>query len=151
MLTETEYRQELRSLANEAREEARSGDHGTGEQAREWLMEWVDETIDGHQFVINTAQAQALLAISSNDGAYVENYGTDGVVRDGCLNWGALAYAAMEADLMEEMDCLDGFDVNDPNPERDDDNYKCRDGDCHGECDTEPCGECPDDETESEA
>jgi hypothetical protein len=118
MMTETEYRAEIRSLAEEAITEARSGDHGIGERCREWLLEWVHETLDGHQFVIYTAQAQAVVAISDNDGAYVENYGADGLVKDGSLNWSALAYAAMEADLMDYLSrCVDDFDVNDPNPD----------------------------------
>jgi hypothetical protein len=119
-LTDTEYYAEIRNLAEEAYKEARSGDHGTGEQAREWLLEWLHETLDGHQFVIYTAQAQAVLAISNNDGACVENYGADGLVQDGALNWGMMAYCAMEQDVFEAMSRIDDFDVNDPNPERDD-------------------------------
>jgi hypothetical protein len=82
-------------------------------------LEWIHETVDGHEFVIYTAKAQSVLAISANDGAYIENYGTEGVVCDGGLNWSGLAYAAMEADLFEALGDLDDFDVNDPNPERD--------------------------------
>ena len=121
MLTESEYRQEIRDLAAEVMRETRSGDHGTGEQAREWLLEWVPETLDGHAFVIYTAQAQAVLAISENDSAMVDNYGSDGLVTDGGLNWSAMAYCAMEADLMDYLSRQDDFDVNDPNPERDED------------------------------
>jgi hypothetical protein len=121
MMTESEYHQEIRDLAAEAVREARSGEHGTGEQCREWLLEWVHETLDGHEFVIYTAKAQAVLAISNNDGAYVESYGAEGALdRDGHVAWESMAYAAMEADLMDYLSRMDGFDVNDPNPEPED-------------------------------
>lgn len=119
MLTESEYHKEISRLADEAIHEAKEGTFGIGEEAREGFLTWLHETIDGHQYVIYTAKSQVVLAISSNDGAYVENFGTDGVVSDGSLNWGALAFAAMEQDLVDEFGTRDDFDVNDPNPEPD--------------------------------
>jgi len=116
-LTEREYYSELQTMADELVKEVRSGDYGTGEQAREWLIETVHERIDRHQYVIYTAYNQELLAISNNDGAYVENFGPEGLVRDGRLNWAAMAYAAMEQDLWEVMGRIEDFDMNDPNPE----------------------------------
>jgi hypothetical protein len=116
-LTEREYYDEICTLAAEAVKEARKGTFGTGEEAREGLQEWVHETLDGHEYVIYTAQAQSVISISNNDGAYVENYGSDGLVKNGELNWSALAYAAMEADLLEALNSTGGFDVNDPCPE----------------------------------
>ena len=118
----SEYYKEVRSIADEIATEARSGQHGTGEDCREWLLEYLHETIDGHQFVIYTNKSQFVLAHSANDGYSVEEFGPDGIVQDGCLNWGYLAFGALYADVMECLDRLtleDGseFDVNDPNPE----------------------------------
>ena len=117
-----EYYKEVRSISDDIATEARSGEHGTGETCREWLSDYLHETIDGHQFVISTYKSQLVLAHSRNDGYAIEEFGTDSVVQDGCLNWAFLAYGALYADV---VDCLDGlsledgseFDINDPNPE----------------------------------
>jgi hypothetical protein len=61
---------------------------------REALSTWLHETIDGHHDVIYTYAAQDVLRYSENDGAYVENFGTDGVTdQSGGINWSALAFA----------------------------------------------------------
>ena len=117
-----EYYKEVRSISDDIATEARSGSHGTGEDCREWLLEYLHETIDGHEYVIYTQKSQFVLAHSTNDGYSVEEFGSEGIVTDGCLNWAFLAFGALYADVME---CLDGlsmpdgseFDVNDPNPE----------------------------------
>ncbi len=116
-ISRTEYLKEIRSLAEEAARYARDGEFGTGEQAREGLSEWIWQTIDGHQWVIFAAYNFSVLDASDNDGAYVENYGSGGLVGDGVLNTVVLAYAAMEADLNEALRDLDDFDANDPNPD----------------------------------
>lgn len=78
----------------------------------EWLRENVHETCDGDSWVIYTQRAQAVLLVSDNDGAYVDSYGAEGMAdRDG-VNWSALAYAALEADLYEQLDA-EGYDPND--------------------------------------
>lgn len=61
------------------------------------------ETIDGHHNVIYTYAARQVLAQSDNDGAYFDNYGTDGAVEDGAINWSRLAYAALMADVQEAI------------------------------------------------
>ena len=45
---------------------------------------------------------------------YLEEYGAEGAVTDGVLNWSALMFAAMERDVYEELDHGKGLDVNDP-------------------------------------
>lgn len=47
----------------------------SGQDPRDFLTEWVDQTTDGHQFVIYTFQAQAVLLVSESDGAYEEETG----------------------------------------------------------------------------
>jgi len=77
------------------------------------LQTYIHETIDGDGWVIYTAKAQMVLLVSDNDGAYVDNFGEEGMATKDGINWSALAYAAMEADLREHLDVLD-FDMNDP-------------------------------------
>jgi len=121
-MTEQEYYAEVRSISDDIATEARSGSHGTGEDCREWLGDYLHETIDGHSFCIYTQKSQFVLAHSSNDGYSVEEFGADTIVEDGQIRWGALAFGALYADVMECLDRLtldDGsdFDLNDPNPE----------------------------------
>jgi len=121
-----EYWKEVRSIADGIAEEARSGDNGTGEDCREWLLEYLWETIDGHQFVIYTADSQDVIRHSPNDNYSAENFGAESIVdEDGHIKWEAIAFGALYADVMECLDRLsmpDGsdFDINDPNPEPDD-------------------------------
>ena len=90
-MTEKEYWDEIKSLAESVTEEAK-------EYSRE-LSEVLWETIDGHEWVIYTARNFEVLAISPSDGAYIENFGPEGIVKDGVLNTAILTYAAMEQDI----------------------------------------------------
>jgi len=92
-MSRKEYFDEVRSLAAQCVEEAR-------EYGRE-LSEVVWETIDGHEWVIYTAYNYDVLRHSDNSGAYCDNYGDDGLTTDGQLATDKLAYAALEADVME--------------------------------------------------
>ena len=107
MMTEHEYWCEIRSLAGDCLAEAIEDGEVTDADS---LHDWLWQTIDGHEYVIYTAKAQAVLAISPNDGAYIDEYGTDGLVEDGCLNWSRLAYGAMDADLREALPDIDWDD-----------------------------------------
>lgn len=69
------------------------------------------ETVDSDGRVIYTAKAQAVCLVSSNGGAFVEEFGTDGLVQNGDLHWSGMAYAAIEADIYAELDSR-GLDVN---------------------------------------
>lgn len=105
------YRAHVRELAGDIIDHAKDEPEGD----RDSLLEYMHETIDGDGWVIYTSKAQAVCLVSSNDDAYVDNYGTDGIVSDGGLNWSAMAYAALEADVLEELDSQ-GFDVNEEHP-----------------------------------
>ena len=85
----------------------------SGEPLREWLSEYVGETCDGHQWGIYTHYAKRIVCESKNADAYGLNYGTEGMLGEGDINWSGIAYAALEADIYEELD-RQGFDVNDP-------------------------------------
>ena len=110
------YRQDVEEMAASILEECREEyNNGTkGEPLREWLLDHIHESIDGCARVIYTAQAKECVCESDNDGAYAENFGPEGMVTDGCINWSALAYAAFEADVIEELTNRLDFDVNDP-------------------------------------
>lgn len=109
------YRQDVRDTAQSIIDECKGQykDGVRGEPLREWLLEHIHETIDGSPRVIYTYLAQECLMESSNDSAYFENFGSEGAVSKDGINWGALAYCAFEADVIEEMGILD-FDVNNP-------------------------------------
>jgi hypothetical protein len=65
---------------------------------------WMHETIDGSQRVIYTWQAQNCLLWSDNDGQYAEEFGEDGMVEDGVIQWSRLAFSAFRVDVLEELD-----------------------------------------------
>lgn len=72
-------------------------------ESADGISDWLHETIDGHGTVIYTARAQEYVMLSSNDGAYFEEFGPDGAVEDGAINWSRLCYAALMADVNEEL------------------------------------------------
>ena len=76
------------------------------------ISDLADETLDGHSFCIYTAESQDVIRHSNNDGAAADNFGADGIVQDGQLNWGLMAYCAIEQDVLEEIG-RQGHDVND--------------------------------------
>lgn len=71
--------------------------------SREGLHDWLHETIDGCSRVIYTAQAMEGLHYSDNDGAYFDDFGAEGAVEDGAIQWSRLMYAAMERDVIETI------------------------------------------------
>jgi hypothetical protein len=117
-ITGVEYWQEIQGLANDLREEARVGEFGVGEEARENFQERTWETIDSHEWVIYTAYNYPVLSHSNNDAYAVENFGVESIVLDGALHTAGLAFGAMYGDLWDTLFRLDGFDPNDPNPEK---------------------------------
>lgn len=106
-----EYYSDLRDIAREIKLAIEDGEI----EDRDSLLERVHETCDGNQWVIYTQNAQVVLLVSSNDGAYGDEYGPEGMVSDGSIEWSRLAYAAMERDLMEQLDS-EGVNVNGDTP-----------------------------------
>lgn len=97
-----DYYGDVRSMAEDVLSQVL--DEETDEEdAREALSERIHESVDGSAWVIYTARALDVLRVSENDGAYVDNFGTDGIVSDGSINWSALAFGAMEADVSERV------------------------------------------------
>ena len=89
-------------IADDATRRAKDGET----DLRDWLLERVHETCDGHSRVIYTGLAIETLLFSDNESAYVDDFGEDGVCTDGAVNWSALAFAAFERDVMEQLDAL---------------------------------------------
>jgi len=110
-----EYWADVRGLAHSIMDELRDQikDGNSGEPLREWLIEHINETIDGNERVIYTWQAQKTLLFTENQDAYVDQFGKEGIANDGAINWSGLAYCALEADVMEQLDA-EGIDINDP-------------------------------------
>lgn len=82
--------------------------------SREDAIEWIDQSVDGSGRVMYTGEAMDCLRYSDNDGAYVEEFGAEGIVKDGDINWFTLAYSAFRADIMEHID----VDMNEDPPEQ---------------------------------
>ena len=106
------YWTEIRALARAVRTAIQDGEITD----RERLLDYVHETLDGHHDVIYTACAMDVIRYSENDGAALDDFGTDGLLENGAINWSRLAYCAMEADLMVQLDA-EGID---PNGDRED-------------------------------
>lgn len=104
-ITYSEYWTEIAELAKSITEEARNED-------RE-ISEALHETIDSHEWVIYTARAMRVLCISNNDGYSAENFGVDSVVKDGVMQWSAMAFGAMYADVTEHSDFGKAVDDDD--------------------------------------
>lgn len=92
------YYSEIRDLAKEAIKEClkECADDDT-DARREWITTWVDETTDGHEFVIYTAQAGMVLAASDHDSAYEDEIGDEGASVE------ARACMAMRADVWDYL------------------------------------------------
>lgn len=63
-----------------------------------WIADWLHESIDGHNHVIYTIKAKAILLASDNEDAYEDEIG------DGTADVSARAYMAFRADAMELLD-----------------------------------------------
>jgi hypothetical protein len=102
------YNEEIRAMAEDYAKRIKAGDFDD----RAAFMDDVHETLDSHEFVIYTFKAQCVCLVSDNSGAMVDNFGSEGLTKDGSINWEAMAYCAMEADLYDWLDS-DGIDLND--------------------------------------
>ena len=77
---------------------------------QEALERWLNETIDGDAWTFQTHSAIKVLLWSNNDGAHIEDFGSDGLVSDGCINWSVMAFSAMKADLLEDVELFNQED-----------------------------------------
>lgn len=109
------YYSEIRDLANDAIARLKTeGKPSDEDEAREWLQQDVDQTTDGHSFVIYTAQAGMACAASDNDGAYEEETGEKPPTVE------AQACMAMRRDVWELLDARSDEWIPEEKPESDD-------------------------------
>ena len=99
------YWDEVRSLAAEALEEfpltvATEDDDEPDDENEQERNEWIEQTIDGHEFIIYTYKAQAVLLASDSDGAYEEEFG------EPAKSYEQAAYMAMLTDVREQLAAL---------------------------------------------
>jgi len=100
----SDYTNDIRSIVDDLKSEIKDGTITDASEAHDWLH----ETIDSHQRCIYTAQAKATVEESKyGEKAYIDDFGTDGLVKNGGLNWEGMAYAAMMRDVMDEAGDLD--------------------------------------------
>lgn len=93
------YFEHVGSVAEEIEQEIRDGDLD--------MDEWTDalhERADSDAWVIYTASALDVLRYSENDGYSITEFGAEGIVLDGVVQWSVLAYGALYADVMERVD-----------------------------------------------
>ena len=117
------YRETVADIAEDLKRAIRDGEITDTDDAETWLH----ETIDGHGDVIYTSRAQDVCRHSSNDAAYFDDFGSDGAVGDGGIEWSKLAYCALLADVREELGDLDELITELTEPEEDEDDEE--DGD----------------------
>ena len=109
MMTDSKtYSDDIADVVSAFKLAVETGDITDAESADEWL--W--QTIDGHGRVIYTASAKECLYESSNDGAYFDDFGSEGAVKDGSLNWSALAFCAFRQDVLDALS-VDGIELHD--------------------------------------
>jgi len=94
-----EYWAEIRSLADAFRETVADEKLGY-----EDALEWIHETLDGHEFVIYTYKAKCVGIHTEHPDAALDMFGPEGLVRDGNIHYEGMAYCSMEADLMERIE-----------------------------------------------
>lgn len=93
------YWQEIHSIVDDAKTKINDGTITDMES----LETWLHETIDNHQWIIYTKYNFYVLLFSDNESAYADNFGSEGLVKDDAINWTAMAYCAMKADVRAAM------------------------------------------------
>lgn len=99
-----EYRQQIRSVAEDIAESLRNGDADDAHDA-------IHEAVDGHSWVIYTHSNFKVLLCSSNHDAY-DQLG-EVPTQNGLVNWAVLAYYAMSADVNEELERITSAPADD--------------------------------------
>jgi len=94
-----EYYQSVRGIVEDLRRAIKDGEVTDQES----LDQWLHQTVDGSYWVIYTHANFQVLMCSDNHDAYSEEYGQPAVEGDS-INWAALAHAAMERDVQQQID-----------------------------------------------
>ena len=102
-----DYWQDIRGTGDSIIQEVKAGDI----TSRDEFEERLNQDIDGSSRVIYTIENQLTLICSDESDAYVEEFGEDGLVKDGGINWPGLAFAAFMADVRRYIDANDEDDL----------------------------------------
>lgn len=108
-LIRKDYFREVHGVAEDFKRAAKAGEFTDSDGADEWLH----QTIDGSNRVQLNHLAQECILFSDNEDAYTDSFGSDGLVNDNQINWGAIAYSAFRADIIERLDA-DGVEPSSP-------------------------------------
>lgn len=94
-----EYYQGVRGISQDLANRIKAGEI----TERDGLEQALHESIDGSYWVIYTHANFQVLLCSDHHDEYSEQYG-EAPVNGADINWAALAYAAMERDVRDQMD-----------------------------------------------
>lgn len=97
-----------RTIAEDLRDRMSSGEIGD----REGLMEAMHESVDSCGTVIWTSEAKAAVCEHGTD-AYTDSFGSEGLTKDGDINWPAIAFCIVERLAWEALEAL-GVNPNEP-------------------------------------
>lgn len=92
-----EYREEVKAIAQEIVDRVKSG-----ELSPDDVNDALHESVDGDQWVIYTYRAKLVVAFLSDNGDAAYDEGMEVDHSDG-INWSAMAYFAMCADVRSEL------------------------------------------------
>jgi hypothetical protein len=101
-----DYYNDCRSVAQDLAQRMKDGEVDDFSQS-------LNEAIDSTQRITYTFQAKLGLILSDNGDAYVDDFGTEGIVEGGNIMWERMAFVAMERDVIKELEVRD-VDVNNP-------------------------------------
>jgi len=98
-----DYWQDIRGVGDEILQAVRDGEITDTDEFETRLS----QDIDSSSRVIYTIENQLTLVCSDDADAYVDEFGEEGLVKDGAVNWPAMAYAAFMADVRGYIDAND--------------------------------------------
>ena len=94
-----EYYQSVRGMTEDLKRAIKDGEVTDQES----LETWIQQSVDGSYWVIYTHANFQVLMCSNNYDAYSEDFG-EPPLSGSDINWAALAYAAMQRDLQQQID-----------------------------------------------
>ena len=94
-----EYYQGVRTLTADLARAIKGGEVTDQES----MDDWIHQSIDGSYWIIYTHANFQVLLCSDNHDAYSEEFGEPPVTGSD-INWAALAFAAMQRDLQQQID-----------------------------------------------
>ena len=111
-ITYREYKDEISDLAEDLYKEAMEEHPEDEDDRNEYIMERVNETVDGHRWIIYNAYNLSVYEHSPNPDAWQDIYGNEGLgsilsVRGILSVHTVIAYCAMQADIEQAVYQLD--------------------------------------------